>query len=133
MNPEAERQIPLLPVHNSSETRVDTPIVMQYRPKTFKLTDLTVNIPSSNRQSLNRSSGDQQSLSRWWTVEFKIYYAIALVVIPIMIWIPISLSSRMFQRTFLQCLIGINKYLQRYIQIFRFIGTDLKMGGYQVV
>lgn len=92
MNPEAESQIPLLPVYGSSEVLSDTPAIMSHRPKFFKLTDFTVHIPSSNRPN-----SDQLRLSRWGTVEFKVYYAIALVVIPIMVWIPVSLSSRMFQ------------------------------------
>ncbi|KAF9450468.1 glycerol transporter [Macrolepiota fuliginosa MF-IS2] len=70
---------------------------MHRRPTNFKLTDLTVNIPSSNRQALTTStstSSKQLAQPRWNTLEFKVYYAVVLLVLPIMIWIPVSLSSK---------------------------------------
>lgn len=102
MNSKEETQVPLLPIHNTpgdpSNSARTTGTTMRQKPTSFKLTDLTVNIPSSNRQPLTTSSGTrdkQVAPSRWSTIEFRIYYVVALVVIPIMIWIPVSLSSRM--------------------------------------
>ncbi|EKM77954.1 hypothetical protein AGABI1DRAFT_121631 [Agaricus bisporus var. burnettii JB137-S8] len=62
----------------------------------FKLTDVTVNIPSSKRRPLvseGTTSEENLASSRWSTIEFKIYYAVALIIIPVMVWIPVSLSS----------------------------------------
>jgi protein-cysteine N-palmitoyltransferase HHAT len=51
----------------------------------------TVHIPSSTRRP-----GPEQAVSapRWFTLEFYSYYVAALIVIPIMVWIPVRLSSR---------------------------------------
>jgi hypothetical protein len=56
-------------------------------PKAKGLVRLTVNIPATTQPetSLTRP--------RWKTPEFILYYVMALIVIPIMIWVPISLSS----------------------------------------
>ncbi|KAF8650593.1 hypothetical protein AX16_005178 [Volvariella volvacea WC 439] len=54
------------------------------------LVGLTVDIPSSSR---TQKSEGKRPPPRWRTLEFKIYYVIALVVIPLMAWIPITLSS----------------------------------------
>ncbi|KAF8872573.1 MBOAT, membrane-bound O-acyltransferase family-domain-containing protein [Infundibulicybe gibba] len=51
------------------------------------LVGLTVKIPSPPRNL------DGKKLSRWGTLEFRFYIALACVVIPIMFWIPINLSS----------------------------------------
>jgi hypothetical protein len=95
MTNEEETQIPLLPVHNDPES-MGAPA----HPAThngFNVTDLTVNIPSSVRHPLSSAStanGKQPAPSRWGTLEFKVYYVVFLVVVPIMVWIPVSLSSR---------------------------------------
>ncbi|TFK61685.1 MBOAT-domain-containing protein [Pluteus cervinus] len=52
------------------------------------LVDLTVHIPSTSTPH-----GGQRPPPRWRTLEFKVYFTIAAIVIPIMIWIPVSLSS----------------------------------------
>ncbi|KXN84378.1 Glycerol uptake protein 1 [Leucoagaricus sp. SymC.cos] len=65
-------------------------------PNGFQVVDLTVNIPSSVRYSLSSvplENGKQPAPSRWGTLEFKVYYLVFLVVVPIMAWIPVSLSS----------------------------------------
>lgn len=59
----------------------------------FKVTDLTVNIPSSLLNTSASTSERRPAPSRWGTLEFKIYYLVFMVVVPIMIWIPVSLSS----------------------------------------
>ena len=52
---------------------------------------LTVHISSTFRQNMPYKVG---APSRWSTAEFKFYYVVALFVIPVMIWIPMSLSLR---------------------------------------
>lgn len=59
-------------------------------PKRMRLVDLTVQIPSTSRSQL--SPEETRPPARWKTAEFRFYFALACVVIPIMIWIPISLS-----------------------------------------
>jgi hypothetical protein len=98
MSPESETDIPLLPVHGTiiPEENSQTMGANVPRLSTFKLTDITVNIPSSKRRPLVSEvaiNEEQPAPSRWATLEFKAYYVIALIVIPIMAWIPISLSS----------------------------------------
>lgn len=58
------------------------------------ITDLTVKIPSSSR-STSIPSESSRKPSRWGTVEFKFYYVILCLALPLMIWIPITLSDRM--------------------------------------
>lgn len=53
---------------------------------------LTVDIPSSNRVPRSDNARSPPP-SRWKTPEFAFYYAAALIVIPLMIWVPIDLSS----------------------------------------
>ena len=56
---------------------------------------LTVHIPSSFRQNPAKVPYDVGvSPSRWSTIEFRCYFMAALFVIPVMIWIPMSLSLR---------------------------------------
>ncbi|KAL0578918.1 glycerol transporter [Marasmius crinis-equi] len=57
----------------------------------MRLVDLTVDIPSSSRTTSVPTQ--TKNTSRWRSLEFKFYYAVAAVVLPIMIWIPISVSS----------------------------------------
>ena len=51
------------------------------------VTDFTISIPGSTARA-----EDEPAPSRWGTFEFKVYYAVFAVVVPIMIWIPIQLS-----------------------------------------
>ncbi|PFH46767.1 hypothetical protein AMATHDRAFT_82449 [Amanita thiersii Skay4041] len=53
-----------------------------------KLTKLTVDIPSSTRPL----SSIKTSPPRWSTLEFKFYYVVFVLVIPVMVWISVSLS-----------------------------------------
>ena len=63
-------------------------------PEPHGITALTVNIPASKMSS---SSGEaKRPPARWWTPEFIFYYLVACVVIPWMVWVPVSLSSRAF-------------------------------------
>ena len=49
---------------------------------------LTVDIPSSHQPQT------ADSTPRWKTPEFFFYYVIFVAVVPIMVWIPVTLSSR---------------------------------------
>lgn len=98
MSPEAETQIPLLPIHSNKVLEEASQTMGRNVPhrSSFKLTDVTVNIPSSKRRPLvseGTTSEENLAPSRWSTIEFKIYYAVALIIIPVMVWIPVSLSS----------------------------------------
>lgn len=76
----------ILPTHNDiSQFEPETPIAH----KSMGLISLTVEIPSTRRPT-----SEKRPPPRWGTLEFKLYYVIACVVIPIMIWVPVSLSSR---------------------------------------
>ncbi|ESK97357.1 glycerol transporter [Moniliophthora roreri MCA 2997] len=61
-------------------------------PKQMRLVDLTVTIPSSSRTT-SLPNEEAKNPSRWRTAEFQFYYIVAAIVIPIMIWIPVTLSS----------------------------------------
>ena len=61
-------------------------------PSAKGIARLTVHIPSMFRQKMPCNVGVPHS--RWSTAEFKIYYAVAFFIIPVMIWIPMSLSLR---------------------------------------
>jgi protein-cysteine N-palmitoyltransferase HHAT len=54
------------------------------------ITALTVDIPSSNHRA---RSNDTRPPSRWKTPEFALYYAVFLTAVPIMVWVPVVLSS----------------------------------------
>ncbi|KAF9459023.1 MBOAT, membrane-bound O-acyltransferase family-domain-containing protein [Collybia nuda] len=56
----------------------------------MRLVDLTVSIPSKNSKA---PLDEAKSPERWRTLEFRVYMVVACVVLPIMAWIPISLSS----------------------------------------
>ncbi|KAK7036422.1 glycerol transporter [Paramarasmius palmivorus] len=61
-------------------------------PKHMRLVDFTVEIPSSARTTSLPNEGAKNP-SRWRTPEFRFYYVVAAVVIPVMIWIPVTLSD----------------------------------------
>lgn len=56
------------------------------RKRPSRIVKLTVDIPSSYQP--------QTTTPRWKTPEFLFYYVVFIVVIPIMVWIPVRLSSR---------------------------------------
>ena len=56
------------------------------------ITRLTVNIPSSNR-SPHTAVEETRSPSRWKSLEFTFYYVVFLIVMPVMIWVTVDLSS----------------------------------------
>lgn len=62
--------------------------------KNMGIVGLTVDIPSSRRPDTRTDR--KHSPPRWKTVEFRCYATIACIVIPIMFWIPMTLSSCMF-------------------------------------
>ncbi|KIY43881.1 MBOAT-domain-containing protein [Fistulina hepatica ATCC 64428] len=54
----------------------------------MRLVDLTVHIPSSNKPHATVDT----SPPLWSTTEFKFYYVVVLIFVPIMAWIPYTLS-----------------------------------------
>ncbi|KIK69770.1 hypothetical protein GYMLUDRAFT_34163 [Collybiopsis luxurians FD-317 M1] len=58
----------------------------------MSITDLTVGIPSSAR-STSIPSENSRKPSKWGTLEFKFYYVVLCSALPLMIWIPASLSN----------------------------------------
>lgn len=48
----------------------------------------TVDIPSSHQPQAASTT------PRWKTPEFLFYYVVFVVVVPVMVWIPVALSSR---------------------------------------
>ncbi|KAI0077283.1 MBOAT-domain-containing protein [Panus rudis PR-1116 ss-1] len=61
-----------------------------YRDQRKGITKLTVEIPSSSNQA---QTSRETSPSRWGTPEFMFYAIAFCLVVPIMFWIPIKLSS----------------------------------------
>lgn len=53
------------------------------------ITDLTINIPGSTR----RAGADDPPPARWRTPEFMFYGLVFAIVVPMLIWWPIKLSS----------------------------------------
>jgi hypothetical protein len=51
------------------------------------VTRLTVDVPAQHRGS------EEPKASRWKTPEFLFYYIVFVLVLPWMIWVPISLSK----------------------------------------
>lgn len=62
------------------------------RRRGMAITDLTVEIPSTTRTTSNPGENSQKQ-SRWGTLEFTLYYIVLCVVVPLMIWIPVTLSN----------------------------------------
>ncbi|KAH7906814.1 MBOAT, membrane-bound O-acyltransferase family-domain-containing protein [Hygrophoropsis aurantiaca] len=58
-------------------------------PQAKGLAALTIDIPSSNKFP----RPERCSPPRWKTPEFIFYYVVAAVILPIMVWVPIRLSS----------------------------------------
>lgn len=53
-----------------------------------RIVNLTVDIPSSHQPQTTGTSSP-----RWKTLEFFFYYVVFIVVVPVMAWIPVTLSS----------------------------------------
>lgn len=62
----------------------------EFRPRSKGITALTIDIPSSNHTP---SSDEVHPSPRWKTIEFALYYAIFMTVVPVMIFVPVWLSS----------------------------------------
>ncbi|KAJ7741101.1 MBOAT, membrane-bound O-acyltransferase family-domain-containing protein [Mycena metata] len=58
----------------------------------MRLIDLTVHIPASS-SGRSRALTQQPPLARWKTIEFRIYAVFIFIIVLIMGWIPITLSS----------------------------------------
>ncbi|KAF9525815.1 MBOAT, membrane-bound O-acyltransferase family-domain-containing protein [Crepidotus variabilis] len=51
---------------------------------------LTVHIPSAFKENDNKKEIPK---ARWNTLEFRFYYLVALISVPLMVWVPVSLSQ----------------------------------------
>ncbi|EAU84610.2 glycerol transporter [Coprinopsis cinerea okayama7 len=92
-----DTHLPLYSPKNPDPTRPTTTATLEpdLKPrKTMRIVDLTVHIPTGKKPLTSTSNKDALPRPRWKTLEFKIYYLIAVIVIPIMVWIPIAASSR---------------------------------------
>ncbi|KAL0945527.1 hypothetical protein HGRIS_001009 [Hohenbuehelia grisea] len=83
---------------NGDGPSLELPLPAQAQPTTsnelrakrpMNIVDLTVDIPFSSRATL---SSDERPKPRWKTPEFRFYVAAACVVVPIMSWVPYTLS-----------------------------------------
>jgi protein-cysteine N-palmitoyltransferase HHAT len=74
------------PIHTFD---VDSPAPRQRKG----ITRLTVDIPSSRVEKSN--SRASHPLARWRTPEFIFYEIMFVLVVPLLIWVPVSLSQRM--------------------------------------
>lgn len=89
----------------------DTPKSSEKR----RITDLTVDIPSSRRRSQHGRVEPEKPHPRWRSLEFRFYYLVFAVVVPIMIWIPVQLSSReYFFPGYMHTLMGAEALHQNY-------------------
>ena len=88
----------ILPVHSPTYPPATTsmPQKNSETPSAKGIARLTVHIPSAFRQNAGKEARYSVGVSspRWSTVEFRFYYVVALCVIPMMFWIPMSLSLR---------------------------------------
>ena len=58
--------------------------------KSAQLTDFTIKIPSSSA----RVTGPEPGPSKWRTPEFSLYAAVFVLVVPVVVYWPMRLSSR---------------------------------------
>lgn len=77
-----------MPTPNS--LNLDSPVLSQRPHHGGGITKLTVDIPSSYRPPPENVASRYPS--RWRTPEFYFYAVVFAVVVPIMFWIPMSLS-----------------------------------------
>ncbi|KAJ7594897.1 MBOAT, membrane-bound O-acyltransferase family-domain-containing protein [Mycena floridula] len=67
------------------------PMVARMTPKKrFSLVNLTVDIPETSN---NNPPLEKKRPSRWKSLEFKLYWTVVIVMLPVMVWIPITLSN----------------------------------------
>jgi hypothetical protein len=78
----------------SKNMQPPTPVIQaRHDDHKFRITDLTIRIPNSSRSATGLQP--DPSRSRWRSREFMVYYVAFAVVVPMMIWTPIRLSSCM--------------------------------------
>lgn len=96
----------------------------------FSLVDLTVDIPSTSQAP--SSLTERKNAARWKTLEFKFYWIALALALPLMIWVPMSLSTRMHMvfRGIISCTLML---LQPHTPITIFLGQGFLRAGYSVV
>lgn len=82
-----------MPSDLRSDSRPARPALHPEAPSGW-LTNLTVDVPAS-RVGTRTDIGTvpEKHKSRWGTLEFKLYGAAFVIVLPMMIWVPMRLSS----------------------------------------
>ncbi|KAJ7129335.1 MBOAT, membrane-bound O-acyltransferase family-domain-containing protein [Mycena epipterygia] len=79
-------------MRNASSTTGPSPFHLEPpQPKHMRLVDLTVHIPATSRS--RALSQDTEKPARWKTIEFRIYAVFIFIIVLVMAWIPIALSS----------------------------------------
>jgi hypothetical protein len=66
-------------------------------PRTARgIARMTVHIPSAFRKAVGKTGSAERKPSppRWNTLEFRFYYLFAMVALPVIAWVPISVSQR---------------------------------------
>lgn len=92
----------------------------------MRLVDLTVHIPSSSHSQ--PSSDEQKQPSRWSSFEFRLYIILACIMLPIMAWIPISLSSCALEQSRFSLRVSIILLQPRTVIILIFAQDCLRVG-----
>jgi hypothetical protein len=95
----------VIPMPTDLRSNIDVFELQEQKSGRKGLAKLTVNVPTSS----HRDSSDRPP--RWSTPEFIFYYLVAVIVIPMMTWVPISLSSRAFDSFALEALSHTNALL----------------------
>lgn len=81
-----------LPIYSPTPTNAHPPSIMSSKQRMTVL-DLTVSTTTDKPSgTTNPRNPPSSSPSRWRTPEFCLYFVVLVVVLPIMAWIPISLS-----------------------------------------
>ena len=121
----AEGSTYTLPIYSpTTNNQQNTP-----KPHKMNLVDLTASTSVVASEKPPTRNAPPVNPPRWRTTEFYIYYAVAIVVIPIMCWIPMSVSSGERSRQRFHDLSLITSTVQRRIQTIRFIRTGCRRVG----
>jgi hypothetical protein len=93
---------PAIPVENILAVS-ETPTPAKSTPARKGILHLTVDVPAGSP-----GKDTHVSLPRWFTPEFYLYYVMAVVIIPLMVWVPWKFSSCTSAPLYLAC--GVEAY-----------------------
>ncbi|WVQ81401.1 hypothetical protein IAT38_003525 [Cryptococcus sp. DSM 104549] len=77
----------MMPTHTHTSAQVPSPPRLERNKPS--VTDFTISIPGSNARTV---VGEEPAPPRWQTLEFRLYAAAFVVVVPLMVWLPMRLS-----------------------------------------